>query len=60
MAKYLIEIDEPQNCNECVLWKFLYRANCSVCAISDDIDNIDGFPYYKEIHKDCPLKKVEE
>jgi len=58
MAKYLIEIEEVKSCDECILWcsPAYYRRHCK----SNESINSEGFDYENRIHKDCPLKKVEE
>jgi hypothetical protein len=54
MAKYIIEIDEVKSCGECELWDYLG------CCVNHNASCHKFNNYEKEIHKDCPLVKVEE
>jgi hypothetical protein len=61
MAKYIVDIPEVKSCGGCDLWIYDYQKNCYYCCVNRDIkDYISEFKDYEEIHKDCPLEKVEE
>lgn len=61
MAKYIIEMDEHESCYQCFL---SYSPDAYFpeyqCYLNPDIDNFDFKNYETEIHKDCPLVKMEE
>jgi len=61
MAKYLVEIEEVKNCYSCDMW-VVYGCDQDEyeCILDDDIDCWSFENSKTEIHKDCPLKKVEE
>ena len=60
MAKYIIEMDEPRDCQSCSMWSYDYWGDGCFCSLSENISSSSDFFYYQEIHKDCPLVKVEE
>ncbi len=55
MKKYIIEIEEPEDCQSCQLCRSDNWGNEMECCLTDEI-NMSEFAYYKEISKDCPLK----
>ena len=59
MAKYIIEMDEPRDCQGCSMWGYNGYADVR-CFLNENVCDDGFFEYWKEIHKDCPLRKVEE